>query len=96
MVAGAARRRRLSTRGAAQKARNSTLMSGLARAGLAARGVMYILIGVIAVQIAFGSITPETAQARWPARDPRRQLAWLTDDMLKPSTRAGGMATLVK
>ena len=55
MVAGSARRRRVRARGATRNARKSTFMSVLARAGLAARGVMYILIGVIAVQIAFGS-----------------------------------------
>jgi Domain of Unknown Function (DUF1206) len=65
MVAGATRRR--SARRAAQKARNSTLMSGLARAGLAARGVMYILIGVIAVQIAFGS-TKQKAESTGAVR----------------------------
>lgn len=54
MVTGSARRR-LSAHGTGRRARNSTLMSGLARAGLAARGVLYILIGVIAVQIAFGA-----------------------------------------
>ena len=55
MVAGSARRRWTGARGATRKAKNSTAMSALARAGLAARGVMYVLIGVIAVQIAFGS-----------------------------------------
>ena len=34
---------------------NSPAMSLLARAGLAAKGVMYLLIGIIAVQIALGS-----------------------------------------
>jgi hypothetical protein len=36
-------------------------MPWLARAGMAARGVMYILIGIIAVQVAFGSAS-QTAQ----------------------------------
>jgi Domain of Unknown Function (DUF1206) len=36
------------------RASQSPLMGWLARAGLAARGVMYVLIGIIALQIAFG------------------------------------------
>lgn len=59
MLAGTMRRRKSRSWRAggwrARKAAESPLMSVLARAGLAARGVMYILIGVIAVQIAFGS-----------------------------------------
>jgi hypothetical protein len=47
--------RRSSRRGATRRAANSPVLSALARAGLAARGVMYVLIGIIAVQIAFGS-----------------------------------------
>jgi Domain of Unknown Function (DUF1206) len=62
MVAGSARRRWFSrtspggspARRAARQAGRSPVMTGLARAGLAARGVMYVLIGVIAVQVAFG------------------------------------------
>jgi Domain of Unknown Function (DUF1206) len=53
MVTGLTRRRRLGARGTAKRAADSPVMSGLARAGLGARGVMYILIGIIAVQIAF-------------------------------------------
>ena len=52
MVARTARRRSFRTRGAARQAANSRLMTWLARAGLAARGVLYVLIGIIAVQIA--------------------------------------------
>ncbi len=67
MVAGSARRRRVNARGATRRARNSTLMSALGRAGLAARGVMYILIGVIAVQIAFSS-TKQKAESTGAVR----------------------------
>jgi hypothetical protein len=52
MVARTARRRSLRTRRAARQAASSRPMAWLARAGLAARGVMYVLIGIIAVQIA--------------------------------------------
>jgi hypothetical protein len=52
MVARTTRRRSLRTRRAARQAANSRPMAWLARAGLAARGTMYILVGVIAVQIA--------------------------------------------
>jgi Domain of Unknown Function (DUF1206) len=43
-----------SARYAGRRAANSPAMRLLARAGLAARGVMYVIIGWIAVQIAFG------------------------------------------
>lgn len=55
MVAGMTRSRRLRSRRAARKAARSPATVALARAGLAARGVMYIVVGVIAVQVAFGS-----------------------------------------
>jgi hypothetical protein len=55
MVARSARRRSASARSAGRRAASSRLMSGLARAGLLARGVMYGLIGIIAVQIALGT-----------------------------------------
>ena len=55
MVARSARRRSARVRFAGRQAANSPVMSGLARAGLAARGVMYGLIGIIAVQIALGT-----------------------------------------
>jgi Domain of Unknown Function (DUF1206) len=42
------------TRSAGRRAATSEPMRILARAGLAARGVMYVIIGWIAVQIAFG------------------------------------------
>ena len=81
MVAGSARRRRVRARSATRKSRNSTLMSVLGRAGLAARGVMYILIGVIAVQIAFGSSSQKaesTGALRLVAKTPFGSvLLWL-------------------
>jgi hypothetical protein len=52
MVARTARRRSLRARRAARQTANNGVMTWLARAGLAARGVMYILIGIIAVEIA--------------------------------------------
>jgi hypothetical protein len=56
-------------------------MSFLGRAGLAARGVMYILIGIIAVQIAFGSTSQKaesTGAVRLVARTPFGSvLLWL-------------------
>ncbi|MBV9205193.1 MAG: DUF1206 domain-containing protein [Actinobacteria bacterium] len=42
-----------STKHAGRRAANSPAMRWLARAGLAARGIMYIIIGWIAVQVAF-------------------------------------------
>ena len=52
MVARTARHRSLRARRSARQAANRRAMAWLARAGLAARGVMYVLIGIIAVQIA--------------------------------------------
>jgi hypothetical protein len=56
MVAGSARRRwtgrRAGGTGRARQAANSPVMAALARAGLAARGVIYLIIGVLAVQVA--------------------------------------------
>jgi hypothetical protein len=49
-----ARRRALRARGAGRQAAHSSLMSALARAGFAARGILYALIGIIAIEIAFG------------------------------------------
>jgi hypothetical protein len=54
MVARTARRRTAWVRGAGRQAANSPFMSGLARAGFVARGIMYALIGIIAVEIAVG------------------------------------------
>jgi hypothetical protein len=55
MVARSAHRSRARVRSTGRRAARSNAMSMLARAGLAARGVMYGLIGIIAVQIALGS-----------------------------------------
>jgi len=55
MVARSARRRSTGARYAGRRAANSRLMAGLARAGLMARGVLYGLIGIIAVEIALGN-----------------------------------------
>jgi len=52
MVARGAFRSGARVRRSARRTANSPAMAWLARAGLAARGVMYVLIGVIAVQIA--------------------------------------------
>jgi hypothetical protein len=54
MVARTAHRKTARVRGAGRRAANSSAMSGLARAGFVARGIMYGLIGIIAVAIAFG------------------------------------------
>jgi hypothetical protein len=53
-TARTARRRTAGARGTGRQAANSSVMAGLARAGYVARGVMYALIGVIALEIAFG------------------------------------------
>jgi Domain of Unknown Function (DUF1206) len=55
MVTRAARRGRVRTRMTARRAAGSPYLGWLGRAGLAARGAMYILIGIIAVQIATGN-----------------------------------------
>ncbi|MFF2204927.1 DUF1206 domain-containing protein [Streptomyces sp. NPDC058145] len=44
----------LGGRGRARRAANSTAMAAAARSGFAARGLIYVLVGVIALQIAFG------------------------------------------
>jgi hypothetical protein len=55
LVTRTARRRDgRSARYAGRRAANSGVMRFLARAGLAARGVMYVIIGWIAVEVAFG------------------------------------------
>ena len=54
MVPGTTRRRVRGARYASRRASSSRGMELLARTGLAARGVMYVIIGWIAVQIAFG------------------------------------------
>lgn len=48
------RRRARSAQYATRRASSGRAMEWLARAGLAARGVMYVLVGSLAVQIAFG------------------------------------------
>jgi Domain of Unknown Function (DUF1206) len=55
MVTRSARRGATGLRLRGGRAARSPVLTGLARAGLAARGVMYILIGAIAVDIAAGS-----------------------------------------
>jgi hypothetical protein len=49
-------------RSAGRRAANSPAMKFLGRAGLAARGVMYIIIGWIAIQIAFGHSSHQADQ----------------------------------
>jgi hypothetical protein len=53
-VATRTRRRRRAASHTARRAANSPVVRFLARAGLVARGVMYVIIGWLAVQIAFG------------------------------------------
>jgi hypothetical protein len=55
MVARTVRRNSPRARRVGRQAAGSPVMAGCARAGLAARGVLYALIGIIAVQIALGS-----------------------------------------
>jgi len=55
MVTRTMRRGSARARMTTRRAASSPAMSWLARAGLAARGVMYVLIGIIAIQIALGS-----------------------------------------
>jgi len=73
MVARTARRRTFRARRAVRRAPHSTAMAWLARAGLAARGVMYVLIGIIAVQIALDGSHQQadrTGAVRLVARTP--------------------------
>ncbi|MFH8976937.1 DUF1206 domain-containing protein [Streptomyces sp. NPDC017890] len=42
-------------RGRARRAANGSTAEGAARAGLTARGVIYLLVGILALQIAFGT-----------------------------------------
>jgi len=55
VVTPTARRRTRDARYAARRAGNSKYVDWLARAGFAARGVMYVIIGILAIQIAFGN-----------------------------------------
>jgi Domain of Unknown Function (DUF1206) len=52
MVARTAHRRTARARNAPHRAAKSRVRTWLARAGLASRGVMYVLVGIIAVQVA--------------------------------------------
>jgi Domain of Unknown Function (DUF1206) len=52
-------RRTARARSAGRQAANSTVMAVLARAGLGARGVIYGLVGIIAIQIALGTSHPQ-------------------------------------
>ncbi|MFF4474972.1 DUF1206 domain-containing protein [Streptomyces sp. NPDC001599] len=54
MNAGAAGDLARTGRGRARRAANGSAAEGAARAGLAARGVIYVLVGTLALQIAFG------------------------------------------
>src|SRR5260370_35602515 len=54
MATRSARGRTARARSAGRQAASSRIMSALARAGLGARGVIYALTGIIAVQIALG------------------------------------------
>jgi hypothetical protein len=55
VITRTARYRTRGARSAARRAGNSKYVDWLARAGFAARGVMYALIGVLALEVAFGS-----------------------------------------
>src|SRR4030088_610947 len=55
VVTWAARRKGRNARYAGRRAANSPAMRFLARAGLVARGAMYVIIGWIAAEIAFGN-----------------------------------------
>ncbi|MEU9646138.1 DUF1206 domain-containing protein [Streptomyces sp. NPDC048188] len=50
-----ARVQALTGRGRARRAANGSAAEGAARAGLTARGVIYLLVGILALQTAFGS-----------------------------------------
>lgn len=53
MLTGSSRRNAARTRVSARRAAHSPVMSWLGRAGFAARGVMYVIIGLIALGVAF-------------------------------------------
>ena len=55
MVTPTARHKTRDAKYAARRAGNSKYVDWLARAGFCARGVMYIIIGILAIQIAFGN-----------------------------------------
>jgi Domain of Unknown Function (DUF1206) len=58
MVTRSAGRRAAHARTAGRQAANGKVMAILARAGLGARGVIYALVGIIAIQIALGTSHP--------------------------------------
>jgi len=55
VVTRTARRRTRDAKYVARRAGNSKYVDWLARAGFIARGVMYVIIGILAIEIAFGS-----------------------------------------
>jgi hypothetical protein len=55
VVTPTARRRAREARHAVRRAGHSRYVDWLARAGFAARGVMYVLIGILAIGVAFGN-----------------------------------------
>lgn len=55
MVTPTTRYRASRAKFAARRAGNSKYVDWLARAGFAARGVMYVLIGILAIEVAFGN-----------------------------------------
>lgn len=63
MVTRTARRRGRDARYAAHRAGNSRYVDWLAKAGFAARGVMYVLIGILAVELAFGNASHKADQS---------------------------------
>jgi hypothetical protein len=81
MVTRAARRGTVRTRRTARRAADSPYLGWLARIGLAARGTMYILIGIIAVEIATGNSSQQadrTGAVRLVAKTPFGSLIlWL-------------------
>jgi Domain of Unknown Function (DUF1206) len=66
---------------AGRRAAHSTTLEYLGRAGLAARGVMYVIIGWIAIQVAFGHAghqADQTGALRALGRNPAGEIAlWL-------------------
>lgn len=81
MVTGSARRKAALARLTTHRAARSPAMSVLARAGLAARGVMYIIIGLIAIDVAFshsGKQADSTGAIRLVGKSPAGEVAlWL-------------------
>jgi len=106
MVTRISRRRTIRTRRTARRAANGRLMAWLARAGLASRGLMYVLIGIIAVQIAVNGSHQQADRAgavRLVAKTPLGSLIlwllvigfagmtlWRLSEAIWGSTEAGG------